>query len=87
MNKKDECALFQDLYELYVDDEVEEETKKWMSEHEKNCTHCHNGENARNVIRVDVEENGKIWGIRILMMLIYSLFIFLSIWMSIWYWW
>ncbi|MGG0716946.1 zf-HC2 domain-containing protein [Robertmurraya massiliosenegalensis] len=87
MNKKDECAIFQDLYELYVDDEVEEETKSWMREHEDKCAQCHKGNVEREDIRIDDEENGKIWGIRMMTMMMYSLFIFLSIWMSIWYWW
>ncbi|WP_019155776.1 zf-HC2 domain-containing protein [Robertmurraya massiliosenegalensis] len=87
MNKKEECAIFQDLYELYVDEEVEEETKSWMREHEKKCPYCHNGWNKRDDVLVDDEESDKIWGIRLMTMLMYSLFSFLSIWMSIWYWW
>ncbi|MFC0470697.1 hypothetical protein ACFFHM_09370 [Halalkalibacter kiskunsagensis] len=87
MNKKDECAVFQDLYELYTEEEVEDETKQWMMEHEAVCTYCQNcgKENGRNP--AFHEDSEKVWGIRIMTMSLYSIFLFLAIWMSVWYLW
>jgi hypothetical protein len=87
MNKKDECAIFQDLYELYTEEEVEDETKQWMMEHEAICTYCQNsgkGNEGNPSLHKDREI---IWGIRIMSISLYSIFLFLAIWMSIWYLW
>ncbi|WP_449619896.1 hypothetical protein [Robertmurraya sp. Marseille-Q9965] len=87
MNKKDECAIFQDLYDLYREEVVECETKQWMMEHEASCPHCQKGKIEREGKPVLHEDSEKIWGIRMMTMMIYGLFFLLSIWMSIWYLW
>ncbi|TKC19495.1 hypothetical protein [Robertmurraya kyonggiensis] len=87
MNKNEECAIFQDLYDLYMEEEVEGESKQWMMEHEANCTHCQKGKIEREEKPVLHEDSEKIWGIRIMTTMIYCLFFLLSIWMSIWYLW
>lgn len=87
MNKKEECAIFQDLYDLYREEEVEEETRQWMMIHEANCIHCQSGKVEIAGKPVLHEDSEKIWGIRMMTMMIYGLFFLLSIWMSIWYLW
>ncbi len=87
MNKHDDCAIFQDLYELYIEEEVEEETKLWMEEHEASCTHCVKDRTAVATPSEAHEDSEKIWGIRVLTMTMYGCFIALSVWMSIWYFW
>ncbi|OIJ14200.1 hypothetical protein BKP37_08940 [Anaerobacillus alkalilacustris] len=87
MNKKDECAIFQDLYELYIEEEVEEETKQWMMEHEVECAHCQNSRKDSEGNLSLHEDSEKISGIRIMTMSLYSMFLFLAIWMSVWYLW
>ncbi|WP_332634937.1 zf-HC2 domain-containing protein [Halalkalibacter flavus] len=87
MNKKDACAIFQDLYDLYIEEEVEDETKQWMMEHEEACAHCQKSGKDNEGNPVLQEDSEKIWGIRVMTMLLYSLFLLLAIWMSIWYLW
>ncbi|OIJ20777.1 hypothetical protein BKP45_08235 [Anaerobacillus alkalidiazotrophicus] len=87
MNKKDECAIFQDLYELYREEEVEDETKQWMMEHETTCADCQKNRKVSEGNLSLHEDSEKIWGIRIMTMSLYSIFFFLAIWMSIWYLW
>ncbi|WP_246946093.1 hypothetical protein [Bacillus pinisoli] len=85
MTKQIDCALYQDLYELYKEGEVEEETVDWMKMHEKSCIHC-------LAIKEKVLENKtvdadyqKIRSIRLLTIGMYSFFMFISMWMSLWY--
>jgi len=41
MNKKSKlCGAFKDLYPSYLEDMVEEETKKWMELHIGECEKC-----------------------------------------------
>jgi hypothetical protein len=87
MNKKVECAIFKDLYELYKEEEVEGETKHWMMEHEVTCSYCQNNGKDNKEYPPLHEDSEKIWGIRMMTMLLYSIFLFLAIWMSIWYLW
>lgn len=88
MSKKDECAIFQDLYDLYMEEEIEEETMQWMKEHEETCRHCQINKGTdmekEQIVQKDSE---KIWGIRMMTFFMYSFFILLSIWMSVWYFW
>ena len=34
------CAAFKDLYSSYLEDMVEEDTKKWMEDHLSQCEEC-----------------------------------------------
>ncbi|KHF39244.1 hypothetical protein [Halalkalibacter okhensis] len=87
MNKKVECTVFLDLYELYLEDEVEDETKQWMMKHEETCRYCQNSGKDHEGNPALHEDREKIWGIRVLTMSLYSIFLLLTIWMSIWYLW
>ncbi|OLO26775.1 hypothetical protein BTR23_22070 [Alkalihalophilus pseudofirmus] len=88
MNKKDSCAIFQDLYDLYIEEDVEDETKQWMMEHEAVCAHCRQNIGKENEgSPVLQEDSEKIWGIRVMSMLLYVIFLLLAIWISIWYLW
>lgn len=40
MTNNKECFVFKDLYEAYINDEVEEETAFWMEEHMECCSGC-----------------------------------------------
>ncbi|MFJ7977450.1 zf-HC2 domain-containing protein [Peribacillus sp. JNUCC 23] len=87
MKSNQDCAVFQDLYELYVDCELEPETMEWMREHEMGCQHCLN-ENQTKIENVTfLEDFEKIKTIRILTVLLYGSFAVLSLWMSVWYFW
>ncbi|RXI96492.1 hypothetical protein DS745_22545 [Anaerobacillus alkaliphilus] len=86
MNNQDDCAVFQNLYELYMENEVEEETRYWMEEHKSNCQFCLNYRTDTKPLTAN-QDGEKIWGIRILTMTMYGFFIVLSVWMSIWYFW
>jgi predicted anti-sigma-YlaC factor YlaD len=37
---KSQCSIFKDLYEAFLQGEIEEETRVWMKEHKKECSHC-----------------------------------------------
>ncbi|GAE35150.1 zf-HC2 domain-containing protein [Halalkalibacter akibai] len=87
MNKKDECSIYQSLYELYVDEEVEEETVKWMKNHEKTCENCRGTEEKNMEVIRNTEDYQKIKSIKIVTFIMYGFFLALSIWMSIWYLW
>lgn len=88
MNKKEECAIFRDLYELYLEEDLEQESMKWMEKHEKNCGVCLYQETEKEPLsQQSFEDQGKILSIRIVNFILYSAFMILSIWMSVWYFW
>lgn len=37
---KSQCSLFKDMYILFSKKQVEEETRKWMEQHRKECDFC-----------------------------------------------
>lgn len=87
MNKEETCSVFMDLYDLYVDEELEPETMKWMREMESECMECLSNKQENNMAVFVESDHQKIWEIRVLMAVLYGFFIFLSIWMSVWYFW
>lgn len=37
---KSQCSMFKELYKAFIKEEVDKETKKWMTEHKKECSFC-----------------------------------------------
>lgn len=88
MNKKEECAVFKDLYELYMDKELEQESMIWMEKHKQTCPQCINLGDEQVIFPERFnEDQEKIWSILIINFILYGSFIVLSIWMSVWYFW
>ncbi|GLF90376.1 hypothetical protein Saga11_16350 [Bacillus safensis] len=85
MTDKEKQAIFQDLYELYQEGELQGEAASWMKAHEQQFQHGVKGRkqssppiNGQN----DYDELKRMKGF------IYSLYFFfivLSIWMTVWF--
>jgi predicted anti-sigma-YlaC factor YlaD len=100
MSKDKDCFIFKDLYEAYIEEEVEEETSKWMENHLLNCSKCKDwseefnkktdhgcGEEAVNEKYNMKEEDIEMKVLkraRILLMSALVIAVALGIWMSLW---
>jgi len=99
MNKEIKlCAAFKDLYPSYLEDMVEEETKKWMEGHLDKCEQCrHYAESYKKSSKVEEVESDKaintkvyeedkkvIKRARIILTAGMAAIVLLAIWTSIW---
>ncbi|MFC0273513.1 hypothetical protein ACFFIX_19150 [Metabacillus herbersteinensis] len=88
MNRKEECAVFQDLVELYLDKDLEQDSMEWMEKHENKCQYCLDRRNDPEALpERSNDDQEKIWSIRVVIFILYTSFVVLSIWMSAWYFW
>jgi len=90
------CAAYKDLYPSYVEDMVEEDTKKWMEDHLTQCEACskwtenyNNNENEgihdemKNTEMYE-EDKKTVKRARIILTVGMGAVILLAIWTSIW---
>lgn len=91
-----ECFIFRDLYEAYINNEVEEDTGKWMKEHASFCGECRKW--TKDYKEVSAEENGQynegkiytdtekltIKRAKLLLAAGMIIVIFMGIWVSLW---
>jgi predicted anti-sigma-YlaC factor YlaD len=93
---KSQCSIFKDLYEAFLQDQVEEETKTWMKEHLKECRHC--SEWSKNYeedekdeindtsVQKDIFDEAKdaIKKAKLFVYIGMVLIVFIALWMSVW---
>lgn len=92
------CTAFKDLYPSYLDDMVEEDTKKWMENHLTQCEQClqwaekYKEDSSINKGNYDVMQNSEVYKedkkvvrrVRIILAIGMSAVLLLAIWTSIW---
>lgn len=87
MTTEEKEAVFIDLYELYQEGELEEETMIWMKVHER--FYQEKAEAAVRSIDPPGMQNAEDYQqVRHMMIFVYSLyaaFLLLSIWMTVWF--
>lgn len=94
MDDTTKCAVFKDLYSAYLNEELENETKKWMLEHLNTCSNCSkwtenykeedlNEEYGNREILSD-EESKVLRKARLLLIMGLIVVTFLALWMSLW---
>ncbi|MCY7780799.1 hypothetical protein [Bacillus haynesii] len=88
MTNEEKKAVFIDLYELYQESELEEETMIWMKEHE------HFFQDQAEAAAVEIKElpgiqktddHQQLRHIKIFVYSLYGAFLLLSIWMTVWF--
>jgi len=92
------CAAFKDLYPSYLEDMVEDDTKRWMEDHLAKCEQCrlwtenYKGDSSDNKGNYDELENIEIYKedkkvvkrARMILAAGMGAVILLAIWTSIW---
>ncbi len=93
---KSQCSVFKDLYIAYLQGEVEEETRSWMTKHKEECSYCSNwtksvDENREDKdIEVNVQEGmfdeakGAIRNAKMVISIGIGMVVFIALWMSVW---
>ncbi|WP_353855899.1 hypothetical protein [Bacillus sp. Bos-x628] len=83
MTDKEKQAIFQDLYELYQEGELEEEAANWMKIHEEQYQHSlAENEQSKELIENDYSQ---LRHMKVFIYMLYTCFILLSIWMTVWF--
>ncbi|MCY8823971.1 hypothetical protein [Bacillus atrophaeus] len=89
MNSKEKESVFIDLYELYREGELEEETMIWMKQYE--LAFQHKAERRERQLKEEFSktprdlERDQIRHVKMYVYSLYVLFILLSIWMTVWF--
>lgn len=61
MNNRSECSIIKDLFPLYKDNKISEETKNFITEHIKNCDNCKAFyENLENIKENEIKNYKKV---------------------------
>ncbi|MFL0248372.1 zf-HC2 domain-containing protein [Candidatus Clostridium stratigraminis] len=93
---KSQCSIFKDLYEAFLQGEIEDETRTWMEEHVKECSHCsewsknHEKDEKDKVIDTSVQKDmfdeakDVIKKTKLIVSIGMGLIVFIAIWMSVW---
>ncbi|MCM3025725.1 hypothetical protein M3584_02360 [Bacillus safensis] len=85
MTDKEKQAIFQDLYELYQEGDLEAEAASWMKAHEQQFQHT---AAVKKQSSAPVESQNDYDELKRMKGFIYSLYFFfivLSIWMTVWF--
>jgi predicted anti-sigma-YlaC factor YlaD len=93
---KSQCSIFKDLYEAFLQGEIEEETRVWMKEHKKECSHCsewsqrYEKDEKNKVINTSVQKDmydeakDAIKKTKLFVSIGMGLIVFIALWMSVW---
>ncbi|MBL4937295.1 hypothetical protein JK636_16320 [Clostridium sp. YIM B02515] len=57
---KSQCSMFKELYRVFINGEVDKETKEWMTEHKKECSFCREWAKNFEENKEDVLEDDKL---------------------------
>ncbi len=88
MTNEEKKAVFIDLYELYQESELEEETMIWMKEHEQffqDQAEAAAAGNRELPGMQKTDDHQKLLHIKIFVYSLYGAFLLLSIWMTVWF--
>ncbi|MGG1227546.1 hypothetical protein [Bacillus halotolerans] len=84
MNHREKDAVFLDLYDLYKERELEDESMEWMKQHEplyqKNAEALKSESCSKRT-----EDESQIRRMKVYMSSMYICFILLAIWMTVWF--
>ncbi|PLR88342.1 hypothetical protein [Bacillus halotolerans] len=84
MNHREKEAVFLDLYGLYKERELEDESMEWMKQHEplyqKNAEALKSESCSKRT-----EDESQIRHMKVYMSSMYICFILLAIWMTVWF--
>ncbi|ADM37564.1 hypothetical protein ACT3UT_16155 [Bacillus spizizenii ATCC 6633 = JCM 2499] len=87
MNHKEKESVFLDLYDLYKEGELEDESMEWMKQHEP--LYQKNAERLKSEVYLKrspgAEEKSQIRHMKVYMSSMYICFILLAIWMTVWF--
>ncbi|OLQ56678.1 hypothetical protein BHT94_03145 [Bacillus licheniformis] len=87
MKHKEKESVFLDLYDLYKDGELEDESMEWMKQHES--LFQKNAEDLKSKTFLkrspDAEEESRIRYMKVYLSSMYICFILLAIWMTVWF--
>ncbi|MCY7770554.1 hypothetical protein [Bacillus haynesii] len=88
MTSEEKKAVFLDLYELYQEGELEEETVIWMKEHEQHFQGLAEAAAVENreLPRIQkADDRQQLRHIKVFVYSLYGAFLLLSIWMTVWF--
>ncbi|MFC1284441.1 hypothetical protein [Bacillus paralicheniformis] len=88
MTSEEKKAVFHDLYELYQEGELEEETVIWMKEHEplfQGQAESAAVENRELPGIQKADDRQQLRHIKVFVYSLYGAFLLLSIWMTVWF--
>ncbi|MCO4850978.1 hypothetical protein [Bacillus vallismortis] len=85
MNHKEKESVFLDLYDLYKEGELEEESMKWMKQQEPLFQKKAEGLQSCSERSPDAEEESQITHMKVYLTAMYACFILMAIWMTVWF--
>lgn len=89
---KCQCSIFMDNYDAFINGGTDEETKKWMENHKKECVYCRQWAEDYNGNRKSLEDDkpqeviGSQKKSNTAIALGIVAVIFITFWMSTWIW-
>lgn len=93
---RSQCSIFKDLYGAFLQGEVEEESRIWMTEHKEECSYCrewarsHEENREDKVIETNVQNNmfdeakSAIKKAKLFISIGIGMIVFMALWMSVW---
>ncbi|MCE0738964.1 hypothetical protein AB1M41_18095 [Bacillus inaquosorum] len=87
MNHKEKESVFLDLYDLYKEGELEDESMEWMKQHEPLYQKSADGLKSESCFKRSpgAEEENQIRHMKVYLSSMYICFILLAIWMTVWF--
>ncbi|MGK9265695.1 hypothetical protein KXR56_03350 [Bacillus inaquosorum] len=87
MNHKEKESVFLDLYDLYKEGELEDESMEWMKHHEPLYQKSAEGLKSESCSKRSpgAGEENQIRHMKVYLSSMYSCFILLAIWMTVWF--
>lgn len=87
MNHKEKESVFVDLYDLYKEGELEDESMEWMKQHESLFQKNAEDLKSKTCLKRSpgVEEESQIRYMKVYLSSMYICFILLAIWMTVWF--
>ncbi|PRP52114.1 hypothetical protein C7B71_20560 [Bacillus halotolerans] len=84
MNHREKESVFLDLYDLYKERELEDESMEWMKQHEPLYQKNAEGLKSETCSKRN-EDESQIRHMKVYMSSMYICFILLAIWMTVWF--
>ncbi|MHA6683326.1 hypothetical protein [Bacillus subtilis] len=87
MNHKEKESVFVDLYDLYKEGELEDESMEWMKQHESLFQKNAEDLKSKTCLKRNpgAEEESQIRYMKVYLSSMYICFILLAIWMTVWF--
>ncbi|MCI3986289.1 hypothetical protein MMJ63_15600 [Bacillus vallismortis] len=87
MNHKEKASVFLELYDLYKEGELEDESMEWMKQQEPLVQKYAEGLKSESCLMRSpgAEEESQIRHMKVYLSAMYICFILLAIWMTVWF--